>query len=106
MAATPASVSGAPLTVAASDACPTVDGIDAANTAQRLNHDAGLFCKILGWLLRDFADLGRAPDRLPAQTQARQALADRLHKLGGSAANVAPSAYSTMPVRQKLACAS
>ena len=77
-----------PVPAVAGDAWPTVDGIDAASTAQRLNHDAGLFRKILGWLLRDFADLGREPVRLPPQAQARRALALRLHKLSGSAANV------------------
>ena len=86
--ARPATLSVPPVPAVAGDAWPTVDGIDAASTAQRLNHDAGLFRKILGWLLRDFADLGREPVRLPPQAQARRALALRLHKLRGSAANV------------------
>ena len=86
--AVPAVAAVLPAPAVAGGAWPTVDGIDAASTAQRLNHDASLFRKILGWLLRDFADLGRVPVRLPPQAQARRALAMRLHKLSGSAANV------------------
>ena len=73
-----------------SDAWPTVDGSDTESAAARLNHDAPLFLKMLGWIGTDFADLAAfdSPEQVARQLASptsRTRLRDRVHKLRGSA---------------------
>jgi CheY-like chemotaxis protein len=71
-------------------AWPVVEGIDADSAAARLNHDAPLFLKMLGWISADFADLaairsaGQVVRHLTEPTS-RTRLRERVHKLRGSA---------------------
>ena len=77
---------------------PSIHGIDAAEVAERLCGDVGLFRTLLGFLLRDF-------DALPAPDQANlESLAARLHKLRGSAGNVGATALHATATRAEQAC--
>ena len=80
----------APAPRQSSDAWPMVEGIDADSAAARLNHDALLFLKMLGWIGTDFADLEaiNSPEQVArhlADPTSRTSLRDRVHKLRGSA---------------------
>jgi PAS domain S-box-containing protein len=90
-------VRGAPLPLVSTpeshqsgDAWPVVEGVDADNAAVRLNHDAPLFLKMLGWIGADFTDLEAicSPEQVVghlANPTSRTHLRDRVHKLRGSA---------------------
>jgi signal transduction histidine kinase/CheY-like chemotaxis protein len=72
------------------DAWPVVEGVDADSAAARLNHDAPLFLKMLGWIGADFTDLEAicSPEQAVghlANPASRTHLRDRVHKLRGSA---------------------
>jgi signal transduction histidine kinase/DNA-binding LytR/AlgR family response regulator len=72
-------------TVAQATTWPAIQGIDGKAARRRLGGDLALFASMLGRLLRDFADLGRAPTQTPEQ---RRGCAARLHNLKGSAATL------------------
>ena len=80
----------APAPRQSSDAWPMVEGIDTESAAARLNHDAPLFLKMLGWIGTEFADLEAisSPEQVAlhlADPTSRTSLRDRVHKLRGSA---------------------
>jgi PAS domain S-box-containing protein len=80
----------APVSRQSGTAWPVVEGIDADSAAARLNHDAPLFLKMLGWIGTDFADLQAidSPEQVArhlADPHSRTRLRERVHKLRGSA---------------------
>jgi|GEM_PF-1448160 len=79
----------APAPRQSSDAWPVIEGIDADSAAARLNHDAPLFLRMLGWISADFGDLeaicsSEQVIRHLADPTSRTHLRDRVHKLRGS----------------------
>ena len=81
---------------------PVIDGIDAWDASDRLGGDVGLFCSLLRRLVEDFSDMEVPREPFGGLAE----LADRMHRLSGSAGMLGAHAIRDLARRAEAACRS